>query len=198
MITTPEEYREKLWLIQTNNPPRLAILPYAEKIYNIDFDTRLIDSPEFLSVQKDHSAENIYFSAPRYVDYMDLSTTTCIIQYKLIDGRVGIYHVPFYDITSQNEYGNERIIFPWLISGEATALSGPVEYSVRFYRVNEAGTKFLYNLNTLPTRSKVLYGLDIQNDDFDARYEIKPSTWETLAARISELQNQDIYWIEMK
>lgn len=198
MITTPQEYIQKLWLIQNNNFPKKAILPHAEQIYEIDLKTRIINSPKFLSVQKDHRAESIYFSVPRYVDYMDLAETAGIIQYKLRDGRTGIYHIPFYDITTQNAFGNEKLIFPWLLSGEATALSGPVEYSVRFYRVNEAGTKFLYNLNTLPTTSEVLYGLDVQNEDFDARYEIKPSTWETLAARISELQNQDMYWIEMK
>ena len=45
MITTPEEYREKLWLIQQNNLPRKAILPFAETIYSVDMKTRIIDSP---------------------------------------------------------------------------------------------------------------------------------------------------------
>ena len=199
MITTPQEYLEKLWLIQTNNFPRKAILPYAEKIYNVDLKTRIIDSPEFLSVQKDHSAESIYFSAPRYVDYMDLSETACIIQYRLMDGKTGIYHVPYYDITSQREPGKERIIFPWLLSGQATALSGPVEYSIRFFRVDEAGKKLLYNLNTLPATSSVLYGMDVQDEDFEGQYNgIEATQYETLLNLISEILNQDMYWIEMK
>jgi hypothetical protein len=79
MITTSNEYKEKLWLIQSKNPPRKAILPHAEKMYAIDLKTREIDSPEFLSIQKDHRAESIYFIMPRYLDYMDLAETTGII-----------------------------------------------------------------------------------------------------------------------
>ena len=134
MITTPQEYRDKLWLIQTNNFPKKAILPYAEHLYNVDLKTRVIDGPEFLSVVKDHKAESIYFSAPRYVDYMDLAETACVIQYRLKDGTLGLYPVPFYDITTLNEFGHERIIFPWLLDGMATAISGPVEYSIRFFK----------------------------------------------------------------
>jgi hypothetical protein len=54
-------------------------LPFADTIYNVDMKTRVIDSPTFLSVLKDHKAESIYFSVPRYLDYMDLSETACII-----------------------------------------------------------------------------------------------------------------------
>jgi hypothetical protein len=93
------------------------------------------------------------------MDYIDLAETTCIIQYKLSDGTVGIYPVPFYDITTQNEYGNEKIIFPWLLSGEATSLSGSIEYSMRFYKIENISSdtekkfKFLYSLNILPATS---------------------------------------------
>lgn len=205
MITTSTEYHEKLWLIQNQNFPKKAILPKAEKIYHIDLKTRKIDSPEFLSVQKDHSAESIYFSIPRYMDYMDLAETVCIIQYRLKDGTVGIYHVPFYDITSQNQYGNEKIIFPWLLSGEATALSGPIEYSMRFFRIENLSTsetekkfKFLYNLNTLPATSTILYGMDVQTEDITGKFDIEPTIYDAILAALSEMQRQDIYWIEMK
>ena len=205
MITSSTEYDEKLWLIQNNNFPRKAVLPYAEKIYEIDLKTRKIDSPEFLSVQKDHSAESIYFSVPRYVDYMDLSEVACIIQYRLVDGTFGIYHVPFYDITSQNEYGKERIIFPWLLSGEATALSGPIEYSIRFFKVENISTsatekkfQYLYNLNTLPATSTVLYGMDVQSEDLTGKFVLAATLYDALLSRITDIQNQDMYWIEMR
>ena len=198
MITTPKEYMEKLWLAQTENFPRKAILPYAEKIYEIDLKTRKIDSPKFLSVLKDHSAESVYFSVPRYVDYMDLAETACVIQYKRADGKVGMYHVPYYDITSQNDPGRERLIFPWLLSGYVTEISGNIEYSIKFFRINEAGTKYLYNLNTLPATSAILYGLDVQSEDFGNELLITPSAHEDLLDKISQLQNRDIYWISMK
>ena len=168
MITTSTEYAEKLWLLQSRTPPRKAILPKAEKIYNIDLKTRQIDSPEFLSVLKDHNAESIYFSVPRFLDYMDLAETTCVIQYKLPNGKAGMYQVPFYDITTYNAPGAEKLIFPWLLSGEVTSFTGDIEYSIRFFSVeditvnpSEKKFRFLYNLNTLPAIGKILYGMDV-------------------------------------
>ena len=199
MITTAEEYYQELYRIQEDNFPSQAILlPSTEKIYEIDLKTRRIDSPKFLSVLKDHSAESVYFSVPRYVDYMDLAETACVIQYKRADGKVGMYHVPYYDITSQNDPGREKLIFPWLLSGYVTEISGNIEYSIKFFRINEAGTKYLYNLNTLPATSVILYGLDVQTEDFGNELLITPSAHEDLLDKISKLQNRDIYWISMK
>ena len=73
MVTTPLEYYSNLNLVLNENPPIYALLPNAEKIYNIDLNTRIIDAPEFLGVNKDHKAETIYFIVDRYNDYMDLS-----------------------------------------------------------------------------------------------------------------------------
>lgn len=204
MITTSTEYAENLWLLQTKTPPRKAILPYAEKIYNIDLKTRTIEAPEFLSILKDHNAESVYFSVPRFIDYMDLAETTCIIQYKLSNGFTGIYQVPFYDITTHNTPGMEKIIFPWLLSGEATMISGPIEYAIRFYTIADCSTptekkfKFLYNLNTIPATSKVLYGMDVQNEDLDGKFDLAPTIYDAVMATLDKLQKQDIYWIELK
>lgn len=199
MITTPAEYRNNLWQIQTNSFPRKAVLPYAERIYNIDLKTRVIESPEFLSVAKDHKAESIYFSVPRYVDYMDLSQTACVIQYKLEDGTLGLYPVPFYDITSQNTFGSERIIFPWLLDGLATAKSGIIEYSIRFFRVSDGADKrFIYNLNTIPAKSKILYGMDVQSEDTTGKFDVAPDLGTILMNELKKLQQSDIYWLEIK
>jgi len=90
---------------------------------------------------------------------MDLSTTTCIIQYINADGEANIYPVPFFDIQT---YANEdKILIPWCIDGKATKKDGIVEYSIRFYKIDANGKKFLYNLNTLPAKSKILYGFEV-------------------------------------
>lgn len=198
MITTPEQYKEQLWLIQNENFPKKVILPHAEKIYNIDYKTRIVESPEFLSVLKDHKSENIYFSIKRYVDYIDLAETACIIQYEISDGSTGIYPVPFYDLISLNEKGNERILFPWLIDGQATAISGPVKYAIRFYRLDRNGDHFVYSFNTLESTSKVLYGMDVQSEDLEGKFDVAPSAYDDLVARVSALAQQDMYWIQMK
>ena len=81
MITTAEQYNANLHLLHNTNPPTYATLPHADNIYNIDVNTREIDAPRFLAVEKDNVSETIYFIIDRYADYMDLATTSCIITY---------------------------------------------------------------------------------------------------------------------
>jgi hypothetical protein len=81
MITTAEQYNANLHLIHNNNPPTYAALPTPDYIYNIDISTREIDAPKFLGVETDNVSETIYFIVDRFADYMDLSTTSCVITY---------------------------------------------------------------------------------------------------------------------
>ena len=192
MVLTPDEYNDELWLIQKNNPPKISVLPFAEKIYDVDVKNRTINAPEFLSVQKDHRAESIYFKMDRYNDYVDLVNMTCIIQYKTKNGD-GIYVVPYYDIASYPG----KLLIPWLIDGRATAVSGDVTYSIRFYKMDDAATKFVYNLNFLPATSKVKYGMDVISDNLPD-YEVPAPLYQDLVAKYQEMVRQDMYWIEMK
>ena len=101
MITTAEEYLQSLWKINDGNiPTRAILLPSDETIYEIDLNTRIIKAPKFLSVQKDHASETIYFLVDRMFGETDLSTTSCLIQYINADGIGGFQIVPFYDITT--------------------------------------------------------------------------------------------------
>lgn len=197
MITTPDQYRKQLLDIQEKQFPRKAVLPYADTIYPIDLKSRVIHGPEFLSVLKEHDAENIYFSVPRYMDFMDLSQTACIIQYKKPNGKMGIYAVPFYDIRTYNKPGEEKLIFSWLLNADATAVSGPIEYSIMFFKINNAGTKFIYKLNTLPTTSVILNSLDVKDEDLDKPTNIDPTHYEEILNKIAQLNNKDIFWIEI-
>lgn len=193
MITTPQEYYAKLHLIQDTNKPSVAVLaPNTEKIYNIDLNTRKIDSPEFLSIEKDHMAETIYFMVDRVYDSIDLAETTCIIQYINAKKEARIYAVPFYDITTVNG----KIIIPWCIEGEATKASGTVKYSFKFYSTfkdEEDQILFDFNLNTLPANSKVLSGLDVAKDD--ETYDYIASEIESALARVDVATKLDIEWI---
>ena len=195
------EYLDTLFDIQENNPPKLAEMFFANTYHDIDLKTRKIDSPEYLSILKDHKAENIYFRIDRFCDYMDLSTTTCIISYKNKE-ESGIYVVPYYDIVSFrgdiNEGTVDKLVFPWCIDGKASAVSGNIEYAIRFYKVDETGKKLVYNLNTLPAISKIMYGLDVEDQAFEGGYDMAASAYEDLLSRIQELQKRDTYWIEYK
>lgn len=182
MIISTEDYYKYLAYIQSNNRPTIAILPSSEKVYNIDLKTRQIETPEYLSVEHDHKSETVYFKVDRFFDYMDLSQTVCIVQYVTADNKARIYAVPFYDVTSYAD--EEKMLIPWCIDGGATAVAGTVQYSIRFYKVDEVGQQFLYNLNTRPTKSKVLYGMDVQdiNDDYD----LAPSVYDEVLAKLNE------------
>ena len=132
---------------------------------------------------------------------MDLATTTCIISYKNAK-EAGIYVVPYYDIVSFRgdiEAGTvDKLVFPWCIDGKASAISGNVEYAIRFYKIDETGQKLVYNMNTLPAISKVMYGMDVKDEAFDGDYDIPASSFDFLQQQITELSKRDTFWIEYK
>lgn len=190
MITTPQDYYSKLHLIQDTNKPVVAtLLPSDEKIYNIDLNTRKIETPSYLSIEKDHYAETIYFLVDRYFDNIDLSTTTCVVQYVNALGEPRMYAVPFMDI--QTFEG--KILFPWCIEGEATKAAGTIQYAVKFYHTfkdEEDNILFDFNLNTVTARSKILSGLDTIKNNGD--YDYIASEIEKALSRIDLLSKQEI------
>jgi hypothetical protein len=153
------DFKSQLYLIQSQNPPSLVLFPETKTIYDIDLDSRTITGPEILSVSRDHKAETVYFRIDRFRDYMDLSNTACVIQYKTPDGKQYLYPVPFYDVITEKE--NQKMIFPWCIDGMATSQKGTVQYSVRFFIVEERSEEYtyLYNLSTIPAKGEVLHGM---------------------------------------
>lgn len=196
MISTTNEYYENLWRIQSENPPSIAVLiPDTETIYEIDLNKRIIQSPEYLSVQQDHNAETVFFKIDRFFDNVDLSTTVCVVQYINAAGVHRLYAVPFYDIST---YGKEnKMIFPWCIEGGATEVAGEVQYSIRFYKISENGDYLTYNLSTLPAKSKVLYGINIHIEDENDEYILTPSILDEIHSRIDQISRYDLYWEEL-
>jgi hypothetical protein len=167
MITTAEKYNASLHLIHNNNKPVFATLPHADNIYNIDINTRVVDAPKFLAVENDHASETIYFIIDRYVDYMDLSTTSCIITYNNAKNVSRYYIVPFYDVYTYAHA--DKMIIPWVLDSILTEAPGTVEFSIRFFKTGEIldknsntpKTVVTYNLNTIPVKSTILSGLTV-------------------------------------
>lgn len=193
MSSIPEQdYLSQLHIIQSQNPPCLAVLADAKTIYDIDLGTREINAPQFLSVSTDHKAETIYFRVKRFHDYMDLSNTICVIQYITPDGKVHLYAVPFYDVVT--EKANNTMLFPWCVDGAATEYKGDVKFTIRFYRVEElAGEYYLtYNLNTQIATSKVLEGMQVSelSQDFDLSAE----GFDYLLSLIQNINRDGVYW----
>lgn len=185
---------EQLYELQKQNAPSNVFLPFAHNIYDIDLSTRKINGPEFISARRDHKSEIIYFKIDRYFDYMDLSNTICVIEY-IVPGdtkRVPhIYIVPFYDTSKFISEG--KMIFPWSVGGAATSKEGTIEYAIRFYRIDGEGEnrKLVYNLNTLPAKSKILPSIEGDGEILKAEYDIPAEPYEEL---IHQVVNNRTYW----
>ena len=194
MITSYEEYQKELGRIKDGNPPSTALLiPSTEQIYEINLNSRKFESPEILSLTHDHHSETFYFKMDRFFDTMDLTNTCGVIQYKNAIGKERIYPIPFYDVSTFNS--ENKIVFPWRVGREATAAAGTVEFSFRFYTINQNTSTFDFCLNTLTGKSKVLQTMDVSNvEDYDYPAEVV----EEIYARLSKIeQDYNLYWLEI-
>lgn len=175
MITNAQDYEAALWQIQNSTPSRKALLlPKDEKIYDIDLNKRIIDTPKFLSVSKDHEAETIYFKFDRYFDYIDLTTKACVIQYTNANGDSFIYPVPYFD--TETFASESKVIIPWCIQGKATEKAGTIKFAIKWYSINEA-KKLTYSFNTLVAEGQILQGqnpddMNWSNDQIDLSPEL--------------------------
>lgn len=189
-ITTLDQLSD----IQAKNAPSNVYLPYAHNIYDIDLNSRTIHGPSVLSVQRDHKSEILYFKVDRYFDYMDLANTICLVEY-ITPGDVQriphIYVVPYYD--TRKFIKEDKMIFPWAVGGAATAQDGTLEYAIRFYKIDGSGedAKLVYNLNTLPTTSQILRGLESDGEIMKAEYDIPVEHYEELLAQLNKTKT---YW----
>lgn len=227
MVTNPAEYARLLWKIQDQNPPTTALLvPNSEKLIEVDLNTRLISSPEYLSVATDHRAETVFFVMDRFHDNVDLSELNCVVEFTVGSStrlKSGLYVVPFIDKTTQHH--KDRIIVPWLIEGLATAEAGIITYSLKFYKVlKDNYSKFAYILNTQPAKSRILEGNNFDGTamleevsamlgstkeeilNSDALIKFADTTnniqwaYEYLIDKMNEIQRDgqlDVYWIDI-
>ena len=199
MVTNSQEYAEKLWQLQINNPTTKAILlPGDETIYEVDLDARTIAVPKFLSVAKDHQAETIYFQFDRFYDRIDLTTKCCIIQYVNAAGNSYIYPVPFYDVETLS--GQGKVIIPWCIQGAATEQAGTVKFAISFYSV-DVDHKINYCLNTLVASGEILNGqnTDDLSDYTESQVTLDSSLLELLQS-LEALANSHelaVYWLDV-
>lgn len=201
MITAENKYLSNLDILQNVNQPTYALLPTADKIYKIDVNTRKISEPDITILERDHKSSTLYFSIDRFIDYMDLAQTHCVIQYN-VDGKTHFYPIPFYDIYTQSS--EKKIIFPWNLSYSVTGKAGIVPFSIRFFKTgtrmvkeNEIESILTYNLNILPSQliiEKTL--IETQISDKDEAY-LKTGELEQLMDYIDlkmQTLSRKIYW----
>lgn len=199
MITTSKEYFANLHILQNVDAPTYALLPSSEKTYNIDLNSRTVEAPKFLGLEKDQSSQTIYFKVDRYADYMDLAQTCCVIQCNNAHNETKYYPVPFYDI--YKFAGEKKIVFPWCLDINITEFAGPIQFSIRFFKVgsvlnqlNESVPVLTYNLNTLPAKSTILAGIKEYEpvDPEKDTYFLKPGEADRIWAEIDQIKSAQI------
>ena len=136
----------------------------------------------------------------RFFDNMDLTNCSCVIQYVNAvrdrdnpEGEGRLYPVPFVD--KETLASTDEIIIPWAIGYEATKAAGDIQFSVQFYKMNEDGTQYTYNLNTLPAKSKILNTIiTTQDEDYDFPSTVIEAIWD----RLNTLEGDyELYWIDL-
>lgn len=196
MINTPFNYLNALYLIQNSNRDTIIIepLPPEEEIYKVDLNTRIVQAPPNIGLEKDHRAETYYFIVDRYYDLVDLAQDSISIMfyYEAADGKGYAYAPSFIDISS---YEN-KIVFPWIIEYPATIKQGLVKFSIQFFRLNSRG-EYDYLLTTLPATTRVLDSI-VERLEESEDMKIDAGVVQMLQAQIDELRRtDDIYWILM-
>jgi hypothetical protein len=86
------------------------------------------------------------------------------------------------------------MVFPWNINGPATMNEGIIQYSIRFFRINDTGSSLnlLYSLSTLPAESQILPCLENENSEImKAEYDIPVDRYNYL---IQQLNDNKTYW----
>lgn len=212
MITSAYEYLSHLQEIQNINLRKERLnIPEEEPVYEIDLNARTIETPTFLSVETDHTAETVFFKVDRYFDTLDLAESTCIIQYINAKGKSYIYAVPVYD--TQTLAAEGKMLIPWVIQGPATVSAGTIKYAIRFYHINkepitiqsgdesiptgEYNYYFDYIINTIPSTSRILSGLGdkgytVAEGIFEEELNKQTVTsLEQILARLTVLENSD-------
>ena len=156
------DYSKLLEIQQDKNKQTTVLLQPHDTICEVDLNTRKIGSIDTIVVETDHRSEVIYFKTPRYYDHMDLATTVCLIEYINANKEPHVYVVPFFDVDTFED--EDAIIFPWEISQTVAEKDGVVKFAINFYRVDMGGTKYTYNLNTLPQEFTIKKSLGFTPD----------------------------------
>ena len=157
MITGSQEYERFLVGLAKPDEAPTALnmrIPSDEKVYEIDWNTRTVQSPPFIGVSGDHRAEYIFFKMDRFFETIDLANTIGMIIFKNAHREEYYQLIPYYDIYT--EHG--KIFFPWSIQAPASLYKGSVEFSFKFFKVDATEQTLVYELNTTIAKTQVLQG----------------------------------------
>lgn len=208
MAIYAEDFFQHLKNIQNNlkYAPSVQPIPSGVPTIDVDLNRREIQIEksdyykDFLSIEEDHRAETVYFKVDRYYEDVDLNNCSCVVQYMNLGAPEGQAKLRFYPVTLKDTetFRDEgKMVVAWNLGGEATEYSGTLLFSLIFYKVNDAGDKFLYALHTVPAQGTVLQGMERTKDqelENEVYYDISMQHYNSLKSLID---NKNVFWTNL-
>lgn len=168
----PTYYAALKHMIDNQNIPlnKFYRIPLEEPYFEVDMNARSIKVPEIFSnyglgVTGDANAEMVFFEVERFFDGVDLYAlvqenqqegvvTGAWVQWKNVTtGTTGNSKIIFHDAADTvrkdaagNETRTEVMYLGWVITKEMTAEAGNLEFSLRFFKVDDG--KITYSIST--------------------------------------------------
>lgn len=208
MAIYAEDFFQHLKNIQNNlkYAPSVQPIPSGVPTIDVDLNRREIQIEksdyykDFLSIEEDHRAETVYFKVDRYYEDVDLNNCSCVVQYMNLGAPEGQAKLRFYPVTlkdTETFQDEGKMVVAWNLGGEATEYSGTLLFSLIFYKVNDAGDKFLYALHTVPAQGTVLQGMERTKDqelENEVYYDISMQHYNSLKSLID---NKNVFWTNL-
>lgn len=139
--------------------------------FSIDPDTRLItdlSNKGTTIVQNDHNSERFTFEMPRLIDGHDMSLCN-VVQVHYINIGNGERHSDIYEVNDLqvSPDSNDVVICSWLLSQNATALAGTINFVLRFActSIDESGETIVDYSWSTGIYTKIVITPGIYNSD---------------------------------
>lgn len=140
--------------------------------FTIDSIQRKIrsESKKVTLMQNDHNSERFTFELPRYIEGHDMSICNAVEVHYLNSGsnekvRTGKYVVEDLKISPEDE---EKIVFSWLISRNATMYAGSLSFRIQFKCVEADVITYSWN-TSIYTDIRISNGINA-DDIFEIEY----------------------------
>lgn len=122
----------------------------SDNRFRIDPITRAItnESGKIKLVQHDHNSERFTFEVPRLVDGHDMSLCTKVeIHYLNVSASNSEQSADVYLVNDAtvDEWDEDKVVFSWLISANATKYSGTLNFLVRFVCLDGETIEYAWN-----------------------------------------------------
>lgn len=168
---------------------------------DVDLSKREIKLPssfyaDFLDVQNDHLAAEIWFRLDRYFEDVDLSKTTCVIEYINAAGEGRICPILSIDTVTFNG----QLCVCWQVGREATKQAGKIKFVLHFYNIEEnknGDFVYSYSLSTRPCEATILKSLD-KTVSLDKAYDYSAEIMNEIYGRLTAVEQKAVLWRDLE